>query len=63
MPAGTDTPETGVEDQAKDNRLVEEAEASAGEVEWDASQTFGGVYFVSIGIDRVRESIEVRIQR
>lgn len=40
-----------------------EVEATVGEAEWDASQTFGGVYFVSIEIDGVRESIEVRIQR
>lgn len=38
-------------------------EARVGEGEWDASQTFGAVYFVSIEIDGMRESIEVRIQR
>ena len=40
-----------------------ETEARAGEAEWDASQTFGGVYFVSSEVDGVRESIEVRVQR
>jgi hypothetical protein len=40
-----------------------EIEATAGEAEWDASQTFGAVYFVSIDIDGVRESIEERVQR
>ena len=40
-----------------------EVEASAGEAAWDASQTFGAVYFVGVEIDGVRESIEVRIQR
>jgi hypothetical protein len=39
-----------------------EAEGSKGEAEWNASQTFGAVYFVSIEIDGVRESTEVRVQ-
>ena len=40
-----------------------ETEGSRGDAEWDASQTFGAVYFVSIEINGVRESAEVRIQR
>ena len=40
-----------------------ETEGSRGDAEWDAWQTFGAVYFVSIEIDGIRESTEVRIQR
>ena len=40
-----------------------ETEARAGEAEWNASQTFGAVYFVSIVVEGVRESIEARVQR
>ena len=40
-----------------------EIEAAVGEGEWDGAQSVGGVFFVSINVDGVRESIEVRIQR
>ena len=40
-----------------------ETEGSRGDAEWDASQTFGAVYFVSIEIEGVRESTEVHVQR
>ena len=40
-----------------------QSDGSAGEAEWDASQTFGAVYFVSVAVDGVHESTEVHVQR
>ena len=104
MPPGTGTPETGVEDKARDEGSSDglglqawpnpssgivrlswrsttgtatilitdqlgqtvaqfQSDGSAGEAEWDASQTFGAVYFVSVAVDGVHESTEVHVQR